>query len=277
MGKITNFIVFLALSLLLTASVFAASHKEDKAMDSAEPVSEASAEEPSEEAMAVEKPSKQSTEKHVNVPIGLSDKCNDLESTEERVKCRLQTKDTAQLLRQMPEECRDLKGPEKSKCVAGYQANVKCQTLKSDVARVGCAKTAQQLKDVKSEKEACMKKEGANKKTCAKNLKDKVSNVVKFRIRNLQQKAQDWQGKGKVTEENALAFVSSLEQKVVEFEQAQSPADKKEVVKSVQKLWIDFVHSKVSKEQMQEKAEEPKAEAETMEKESESEPAEETK
>ena len=161
-------------------------------------------------------------------------KCGELTSSRERIKCRINLPYENEL-NYLPEECRGLTGIYKAGCVTTYQIVHHCFFLKNDVARVECAKKELVLSSIAEEKGKC-----AGNSTCIQELQTKVFDLVKFRIYNLEQKAQELKEKG-VDENLVLDFITSAEAKKMEFNNAQTIAEKKQVVNGVIKLWLDFV------------------------------------
>lgn len=168
-------------------------------------------------------------------------KCSELRTARERIKCRINLPFETEL-NYLPEECRELAGLQRARCVTNYQTVQRCFEFENDVAKVDCAKKNLVLTIVAEEKSKC-----ANNTTCIDELKGKVFDLVKFRIYNLEYKAQELKEKG-VSEELILDFITAAEQKKVEFNNAQTIAEKKQIVQDVIKLWKDFV--KKGKEQV---------------------------
>lgn len=168
-------------------------------------------------------------------------KCSELGTSRERLKCRINLPYENEL-NYLPEECRGLIGIDRARCVTTYQTVHQCFQLQNDVARVACAKKNLVLVSITEEKGKC-----AGNSTCIQELQTKVFDSVKFRIYNLEQKAQELKEKG-VDENLVLDFITSAEQKKAEFNNAKAIAEKKQVVNDVIKLWLDFV--KKAKEQL---------------------------
>ena len=168
-------------------------------------------------------------------------KCSELKTARERIKCRVNLPEENEL-NYLPEECRELTGIFKARCVTTYQTVQQCFALENDAARVACAKKNLVLSRVADDKIGC-----ANNTTCTEELKTKVFDLVKFRIYNLEYKAQELKEKG-VDEGLVLDFITAVEQKKVEFNNAQTIAGKKQIVRDVISLWTEFVQK--AKEQV---------------------------
>jgi len=160
-------------------------------------------------------------------------KCSQLGTVRERIKCRVNLPEENEL-NYLPEECRALTGLSTARCVTNYQTVQRCFQLENDVARVSCAKKNLVLGRVAEEKSKC------TNTACLEELRTKVFDVVKFRIYNLEYKAQELKEKG-VDENLILNFITSAEQKKIDFNNAQTIAEKKQIVRDVISLWKDFV------------------------------------
>lgn len=154
-------------------------------------------------------------------------KCSDLTIQRDRIRCRINLPEENEL-NYLPEECRAR--ADKDACLATYQTVRSCFNLEA-LQRVACAKKVLSLADIAEEKAKC--KDAA----CLDNLRGKVFDLVKFRIYNLEYKAQEMKGAGEYL---VVDFIAAAEQKKIEFNSA-SLEQKKNIVKDVITLWQDFV------------------------------------
>ncbi|MBI2145368.1 hypothetical protein HYU18_03540 [Candidatus Woesearchaeota archaeon] len=168
-------------------------------------------------------------------------KCSSLETMRERIKCRLQL-DEENEYNYLPEECRALVNESRTLCVDNYKKSQKCWEREQDGDRFECAKSSFGLTGtVAAQKSQCENLAGENKSSCLLELRDRVDAVVKFRIYNLEDKAQRLMERGLATEEDVLNFVAAVEQQKQNYNDAKTIDEKKSVVKGVQKLWQDFI------------------------------------
>ncbi len=150
----------------------------------------------------------------------------------ERVKCRLSVK-AEDTLPYVPEACRTLASGNKAACVAKYNLIQPCRRLDSDENRVACVKQKLQLHTISEEKTpACLQNAA-----CRERLKGKVFDVVEFRIYNIEERAEAY----RETNENAVVdFIAQMEMKKQEFKNAQSIGEKKDVIRSIGRIWGEF-------------------------------------
>ena len=94
---------------------------------------------------------------------------------------------------------------------------------------------------VAAQKAQCDGLTGTEKANCILQLRDRVDAVVKFRIYNLEDKAQRLKERGMVDLDTATNFVTALEQQKQNYNDAKTIAEKKTIVRAVQKLWKEFI------------------------------------
>ncbi|MBI2140797.1 hypothetical protein HYU16_00055 [Candidatus Woesearchaeota archaeon] len=168
-------------------------------------------------------------------------KCSELTTMKDRIKCRLQLKEENEY-DYLPEECRAQINESREKCVSNYKKSQNCWASDKDSERFKCAASAFGLAGtVASQKAICDGLTGQNRSDCILQLRDRVDAVVKFKIYNLEDKAQRLMQKGLVSEENVTDFVTAMEQQKQNYNDAKTVAEKKTIVKSVQRLWQAFI------------------------------------
>ena len=91
-----------------------------------------------------------------------------------------------------------------------------------------------------SQKAICEGLTGTERSNCILQLRDKVDTVVKFRLYNLEEKSERLKDRG-VSEELVVDFVSLIEQKKQEYNQATTAEQKKAIVREVKELWQSFI------------------------------------
>lgn len=173
-------------------------------------------------------------------------KCSSADTMRERIKCRLQLAEENEY-DYLPEECRAQVNESREKCVANYRKSQDCWKSDKDSERFRCAASAFGLVGtVASQKAQCENLTGTNRSSCILQLRDRVDAVVKFRIYNLEDKAQHLMEKGLVDQETVTGFVTAMEQQKQNYNDAKTIAEKKDIAKGVQKLWREFI-AKVKK------------------------------
>jgi predicted DNA-binding protein YlxM (UPF0122 family) len=155
----------------------------------------------------------------------------------ERIACRIKLKQENEL-NYLPEECRVLTGLERAKCINNYKNTIICFNKESDAERVNCARRAigLQIATIRQAKLDCK-----GNQTCLNELKEKVFTLIKFRFYNLEYKAQEIMEKYNISESLVIDFISSIETKKQEFNNASSIEDKKQIIKDVSNLWRQFI------------------------------------
>ena len=167
---------------------------------------------------------------------GTKYKCSTIGAMEDRIKCRLQLTQENEY-GYLPEECRALVNESRANCVSNYKKSQSCWTSLKDDERFDCAKKSFGLVGtVASQKAQCDGLTGQNRSSCILELRDRVDAVVKFRIYNLEEKAQRLMEKGNVDLDTVTKFVTSLEQQKQNYNDDKTTAEKKDIVKGVQKL-----------------------------------------
>ena len=188
-----------------------------------------------------EKPKPQPKAGEVTPEEAAKYKCSTIDAMRERIKCRLQLKEENEY-DYLPEECRALVNESRETCIANYKKSQSCWVSLKDNERFKCAKSAFGLVGtVAAQKSQCDDFTGTNKSSCILKLRNRVDAVVKFRIYNLEEKAQRLMEKGLVDAETAANFVTALEQQKQNYNEAKTVAEKKTIIRAVQKLWKEFI------------------------------------
>jgi len=172
----------------------------------------------------------------------LSLKCREFASLRERVRCRilLPEKYQSNKVEFLPEECLSYGGRYRDRCIENYDKVQECWKLSSDSERIQCSRQKIGITSAKSERNLCEQKTGEGRETCLTDLKDKVFTGIKFRVYNLEEKAEKMMEKG-VSEKTVIDFISLMESKKIFFNSAASIEEKKSVLENVREAWIDFI------------------------------------
>lgn len=173
-------------------------------------------------------------------------KCGNLENIDYRVKCRLglegEDRYREAKLQFLPEECRAQDGEKRSRCIRVYKLTQQCWENKDDKLRISCVKRNMGLeKPVKEEIASCRELEGDERIQCVSDLRESVYDSIKFRFYNLEEKAERLLENGKIDEDTVAKLISDLETKKIEFNEAKSIMEKKEIINEVKEIWKDFV------------------------------------
>jgi predicted DNA-binding protein YlxM (UPF0122 family) len=194
---------------------------------------------PDGQCIQVSPPTQQQPQQESTKPIIGEDgfRCSDLPTMRERIACRIKLKQENEL-NYLPEECRVLTGLERAKCINNYKNTIICFNKESDEERVNCARRAigLQIATIQQAREDCK-----GNQTCLNELKEKVFTLIKFRFYNLEYKAQEIMEKYNISESLVVDFISSIETKKQEFNNARSIEEKKQIIKDVIILWRQFI------------------------------------
>ena len=171
--------------------------------------------------------------------------CEQGETMKERIKCVLNLPDEyVNEVRYVPEECKVIKDEgQKSECIQSYKVQQTCRDgFETDAEREECIKPKLGLsEDLQENIDVCKAKIGLNnQQLCFQDLKENVLKLVKFRMYNLVYKVYElWEVKGLGLNETA-DFIALIYEKKLEFNDAKTISEKKEVVKSLKNEWEKF-------------------------------------
>ena len=172
-------------------------------------------------------------------------KCQSQPTLKERVNCRIESPEEAERelsINYLPEECRALTSvAKKEECVKRYITLRRCFESKNDKERSACAKKIVGLGDMNTEIAKCLSGKNDENAGCFKEIEERVDTVIKFRFYNLEEKAEELLDNGRVSKDTAVEFVSSLEMKKQEYNNAKTIQEKKQIVLDVKSLWGLFI------------------------------------
>lgn len=170
-------------------------------------------------------------------------KCSTLTTVQERVSCRIGLPEENEF-DYLPEECRSLDGNAREKCKGFYSSVQKCWVGENLNSPVGCARRVLGLGSSVSEAVAACK----GKRACLSGVAASVDSLNKFRLYNLEWKAEyAAENEGvDVNHELLVDLIVNLERKKLEYNAALTVAEKKLVLLDAQRLWRSFV-SKVGR------------------------------
>ena len=163
-------------------------------------------------------------------------KCSGLLTTKDRVRCRVNL-DEEDEYNYLPEECRSAVA--RDECISTYKKFQTCFSPEKDSERVGCAKKALGVGDLPIERARC-DVIGADNRPCLKKLKERIFSLIKFRIYNLEYKAQEL--KRIASDDIIIDLITDLENKKVEFNSTVTMQEKIDVLNQVKQRWAKFVY-----------------------------------
>lgn len=164
-------------------------------------------------------------------------KCGGYMDIEDRVNCRLQLREEekGEYENFFPEECKARN--DKDKCLGVYRAVQPCWSFPNGPSRIGCVKKALNLGELTSEVAKCSGVAADQKRSCSDELRDKVHSLVKFRLYNLEEEAEELMEEGLLTREDVAGFVVKMEQAKLAFNDAATNKERKEIILQARQVW----------------------------------------
>lgn len=171
-------------------------------------------------------------------------KCGDLNSLKERVACRLDLGSEEQqyenALLFFPEECRALEKIKQDKCIAVYASVQTCWRFEGD-ERISCVREKMNLKSLAQEHSICQLLTGEARANCVKDYQERAFSVIKFRLYELEERAEEMLANGEASEEQVIDIVAKLEQAKVEFNTATTFDQRRAIILEARAEWINFL------------------------------------
>ncbi len=181
-------------------------------------------------------------------------KCSSLETVRQRVKCRLELSGEEQKeeldLKYLPEECGAIKSNplKREQCIVIYKSFQRCWRFKDGPERFKCVREGLGLgQNLSEEIKRCNDKLGTEKASCIKTVRENVFTEIKFRFYNLEERAEHFMERG-ADKDLVTDFIAGIEIKKQEFNNAENNAERKQIIKDVQKKWKEFLEK--AKEQI---------------------------
>ena len=167
-------------------------------------------------------------------------KCSTLKTIGERVSCRINLEQENEL-NYLPEECRALEksGNDRVKCKNFYNSVQTCWIGSNQANPVACARTQLALgQSISSEISSC-----DGNSDCINDVTEKIHSLNKFRLYNLEWKAEYLIEEGvNINHELLVDLISNLELKKQKYNAAQTIQEKKQIIRNAQSLWQSFAN-----------------------------------
>jgi len=177
--------------------------------------------------------------------------CGNKEFIDERIQCRLEL-EPAGLVRELelqyfPEECRSFSDEkQRDECVELYRSADTCYNFSRAEDRFNCLRSLLSApRDFRSAYADCGKRFAEARIICEDDLKQAVFTLVKFRFEDMSKRAQNLLPLG-VSVLDVTEFVSTVELKKQEFNDAETKFDRREIVLDVRRAWRDFVQKAIN-------------------------------
>jgi hypothetical protein len=170
-------------------------------------------------------------------------KCNGYLNVNDRVSCRLKLKREERELEEnsYPEECRGRS--DKEKCLKSYEALKPCGKFETVQERVECAREKVDISSIAGRRKYCAGLKYDDKENCEQRLREKVYSLVKFRFSALENMAEKLLDKKQLSADNVSAFELRVERLKLDFNNANSAAERKEVISKVREEWNILMES----------------------------------
>ena len=167
---------------------------------------------------------------------GEKSKCGGYLDIEDRVRCRLNLREEQkdEYENFFPEECKSW--PDQRKCVQLYKSVQNCWKLPNSLARISCLQGKVGITNVREQKSEC-----GTDEACREKLRQEVYTLIKLRLYNLEEEAEELMEEGKLTKSEVAEFVVKMEQSKLAFNQASDKQERKQVIVQARAYWIELM------------------------------------
>ena len=172
--------------------------------------------------------------------------CGNLPTLRERVKCRINLTPQGMArelqIQYLPEECRALPKNLQQRCINLYKSYLPCWERPQGEPRALCARIILGMTgDIPATRRACADKPPQEREACLQDVRGKVYNIIKFRIYDLEERAEDLAEDGKVPFDAAAEFVVFIQETKQKFNNAKSKQERRQLILDVRARWQKFV------------------------------------
>jgi len=167
-------------------------------------------------------------------------KCGGYLGIEDRVRCRINLREEQadEYENFFPEECRSWE--DKGKCVSLYRAVQTCWEQGSSVSRIACLRGKVGLENVASQRSQCQ-----GDQQCLNDLKEDVYTLIKLRLYNLEEEAEELYEEGIISEDTLVDFVVKMEKSKLAFNEAQSKEERRNVILQARQYWLELTRERL--------------------------------
>lgn len=171
-------------------------------------------------------------------------KCGGYLDIADRVKCRLRLREEQadEYENFFPEECKarnDSAGQEQ--CLQVYKAVQECWDFPNGPSRIACVKRQLKLGEIITERANCNALDAGKRENCNQGLREKAYGLIKFRLYNLEEEAEELMEEGKLSEEEVAAFVVKMEESKLAFNKATTKEERRAIILEARKAWIELM------------------------------------
>ena len=161
-----------------------------------------------------------------------------------RVKCRLLLREeqTDEYENFFPEECKARNDPvDQEQCLQVYKAVQECWDFPNGPSRIACVKRQLKLGEILTERANCNALDAGKRENCNQELRDKAYGLIKFRLYNLEEEAEELMEEGRLSEDDVAAFVVKMEESKLAFNKATSKEERRAIILGARKAWIELM------------------------------------
>lgn len=173
----------------------------------------------------------------------------DQETMKERIRCRLSLSEEdleAELAVQyLPEECRSLSSVARVSCIERYKALKPCWAKPIGLQRATCARQVLEIgSSANAALRACnLKRNREERANCLANAKDRIYALIKFRLYDLSERAEELLEKGTGTVDAVTDLVNAMESYKQEFNAAKTYGARRAALVKARNTWAKFVRA----------------------------------
>ncbi|HLC68701.1 MAG TPA: carboxypeptidase-like regulatory domain-containing protein [Candidatus Bilamarchaeaceae archaeon] len=160
-----------------------------------------------------------------------------------RLQCILRLSDEARgaVVVYTPEECLETGATARQQCVETYRLFQTCRNLETDAEREDCIKPKLGIDgEVRTMLQACQEEFGSRKLLCIEQMRERIFQLVKFRMYNLEYKAEEFMELG-IPEEDVVDVMVAISGAKIAFNNAHTIQEKVAVVQQLKEDWQEFV------------------------------------
>lgn len=170
-------------------------------------------------------------------------KCGGYLDIKDRVQCRLSLREEerSEYENFFPEECKTRSDAEH--CLEIYQAVQQCWDFPNGQARINCVQRVLKLGAILTEKANCNALDAGKRENCNQELKDKVYALVKFRLYNLEEEAEQLMEQGLLTQDQVAEFVVKMEQHKAAFNAVTTTEERRGIILQARQNWLELMKS----------------------------------
>ena len=112
--------------------------------------------------------------------------------------------------------------------------------------RISCVKRQLNLGVIPEEKQRCQALAPGERGSCVSQLERRVHDLVKFRLYDLEETAEELLEEGRLSQDDAIAFITAMERRKSAYNAAGTIAEKKGIVLGARQEWLALLRKVTS-------------------------------